>query len=410
MRWASTRPHDRRHREGAGPDLGAAGPDGPRRRRTGRARRAAHRGPDVRDEPRGHRAPPGDRRAVGRDHLPADRPPSVAHADRAVRGSRRPALAGRAHPGPLRAAARGRARDLLRADPPHRGRRDRPAPVRAGRAAAHPRPAGHGVVAGRAAARLGARGGAARDDGPPRGGRIVVDRRRARAAGASWRACSTATSGCRSATSRSSGSRAGARRSPAIFDVPEFLPLPRAPAAGRPWRTPRAPRPASPARRTWSSRSTTSPGWRRGWACGSAAPLAPVEPRAKAAASARLRPGEKPPLHRGLAARLVARLVVGGGRRDPAAGLVAAARDHAARGAARGAARLGAARRRHRRGRERPRPHLGGRRAGDGPHVQGAAPHRRRPAGRGDRDGRARSGDRSARSAWPPRWSGTARP
>jgi hypothetical protein len=36
-----------------------------------------------------------------------------------------------------------------------------------------------------------------------------------------------------------------------------------------------------------------------------AAPLAPVESRAKAASSARPRPGEKPPLHRGLAARLV---------------------------------------------------------------------------------------------------------
>jgi hypothetical protein len=35
------------------------------------------------------------------------------------------------------------------------------------------------------------------------------------------------------------------------------------------------------------------------------APLEPVEPRAKAAVPARLRPGEKPPLHRGLAARLV---------------------------------------------------------------------------------------------------------
>ena len=35
------------------------------------------------------------------------------------------------------------------------------------------------------------------------------------------------------------------------------------------------------------------------------APLAPVEARTKAAASARPRPGEKPPLHRGLAARLV---------------------------------------------------------------------------------------------------------
>jgi hypothetical protein len=34
-------------------------------------------------------------------------------------------------------------------------------------------------------------------------------------------------------------------------------------------------------------------------------PLEPVEPRAKVAASARPRPGEKPPLHRGLAARLV---------------------------------------------------------------------------------------------------------
>ena len=87
----------------------------------------------------------------------------------------------------------GCARDLLRADLPHRGRRDRPAPVRAGRAAAHPRPAGHGVVAGRAAARLGARGRAARDDGPPGGGRIVVDAAMGSRGSRSWRGCSTAT-------------------------------------------------------------------------------------------------------------------------------------------------------------------------------------------------------------------------
>jgi len=36
-----------------------------------------------------------------------------------------------------------------------------------------------------------------------------------------------------------------------------------------------------------------------------AAPLEPVEPRARTSATARPRPGEKPPLHRGLAARLV---------------------------------------------------------------------------------------------------------
>ena len=80
-------------------------------------------------------------------------------------------------------------------------------------------------------------------------------------------------------------------------------------------------------------------------------------------------PGEKPPLHRGLAARLVrgSSAEVGVVIRPLASSH--AARDHAARGAARGPARLGAARRRHRRGRERPRPHLGGRRAGDGPHA-----------------------------------------
>ncbi len=90
------------------------------------------------------------------------------------------------------------------------------------------------------------------------------------------------------------------------------------------------------------------------------APLAPVEARAKAAASVRTparREAAAPPGAGGATgARLV---VVRGGGRDPAAGVVAAPRDHAARGAARGPAWLGAARRRDRRGRERPCPHVG---------------------------------------------------
>ena len=270
-----------------------------------RGRRAPHRGPDVGDEPRGHRAPAGDRRADGRDDLAADRPPPVADADRAVRGPGRAAVAGRADPGPLRAPARRRARDLLRADLPDRGRRDRPPPVRARRAAAHPRPAGHGLVARRAAARV-------------RSPRTTCSRARTASSwtgrpgpatgsrgSASWRRSTTGSSGCRSATSRSSASRAGARRSPPIFDLPEFLPyLPVirrvsvAYAAGDETGAP-------------GTTNVVKPLYHVAWLASRlglrvVAPLAPVEPTRRRPAAPRLRPGEKPPLHRGLAARLVA--------------------------------------------------------------------------------------------------------
>ena len=113
--------------------------------------RAPHRRPHVGAEPGRRRPPAGGRRAQRRNDQPAHRPPPVADAGRPGRRSGRAAVDRRPDPGPLRPAARGRAGDLHGADLPDGRRRDGPAPVRARGAAAHPRSAGHGLVARRAA-------------------------------------------------------------------------------------------------------------------------------------------------------------------------------------------------------------------------------------------------------------------
>ena len=148
-----------------------------------------------------------------RDDPAADRSPPVADAHRPVRGPGRPAVARGADPGALRAAPRGRARDVHGDDLPHRGRRDGTAPDRARGAAARPRPAGHRVVAGRAAAGPRARPRAARGHRPPRRGRARRGAATGCGASTSSPSCTTSSTGSRSATSRSSGSPAGARRS-----------------------------------------------------------------------------------------------------------------------------------------------------------------------------------------------------
>ena len=142
-----------------------------------------------------------------------DRAPSVADPDRVAGRSRRSVLARRPDPGPLRPAPRERAGDLRRDDLPDVRRRVRPPSRRDRRPAPHPRPAGHGLVARRAAVRDGARQRRLRDGRPARRRRLDVARRRASTSSASWRR-SRSAGRSRSPTSRWSASRAGARRSP----------------------------------------------------------------------------------------------------------------------------------------------------------------------------------------------------
>ena len=307
-----------------------------------------------------------------RDHLPAHRPPPVADARRPVRGSRRPAVARRAHPGPLRAPARRRARDVLRADLPDRRRRDRPAPVRARRPAADPRPAGDGLVARRAAAGLAPGARPARGHGPAGGRRVGVVRRRpgplrqlaelfdafdrlsirdfALVRQSRWR--EAIADGLRRSRSSCPSSRPCAgSRSPTRLTTRRARRVDQHRQAAVPRRVAGVAA-RDPGRSRW--RRSSRGGARR--------------------RAARLRPGEKPPLHRGLAGRLArvgpaeVAVVI-----RPLASPMPAGHD-AARGDPRRAAGIRAPRGRHRRGRERPRPHLARRHRDDGPHVQGAAP------------------------------------
>ena len=120
----------------------------------GGGRRGAPRGrPDERDEPRRRGSPARDRRARRRDHPAAHRQAPVAHAHPHLGRPGEPLLARRPDPGLLRAAAGRRGGDVRRADLHHRRRRGRAAPRGDRRAAAHPRPAGDPVVAGRTAVR-----------------------------------------------------------------------------------------------------------------------------------------------------------------------------------------------------------------------------------------------------------------
>ena len=227
MRWLSTGPDDRRHREGAGPDLGAAEPAWSTPTGSeGERRRAAHRGADVGDEPRRRRAPAGDRRA--------ERP----------RRSRR--LTGR-HPsrtlivlsadpdGPPWLDARIQAHCVLpRADAPETcseqifltagGETGRHLSALVAPLLIHDLPVtvwwpGEPPLAvGARAATCSRRRTASWSTRRP-GPATALARLRQLA-----RPVRPTSSGCRSATSRSSGSRAGARRSRPIFDIPEFLP------------------------------------------------------------------------------------------------------------------------------------------------------------------------------------------
>ncbi len=155
----------------------------------------------------------GERAAATIQRL--DRPAPVADADLSPADPDGPSLARRPDPGALRPAASRRAGDVRRDHLPHRRRRRRPPPRRARRAAADPRPAGHGLVAGRAAVR--------RRPGPASSStmadRLVVDGSSLVAATGSSACAQLAAAAamdrsCRSATSRSSASRAGGRRSP----------------------------------------------------------------------------------------------------------------------------------------------------------------------------------------------------
>ena len=296
LRWLSHATHDRRHREGAGPDLGPARPGGRRRRR---AARPPGRGAHQRDEPGGGRPAARGGRARGRDDQPADRPPPEPDDDRAVRGPGRPALAGRADPGPLRAAAGGRAGDLLRADLPDRRRRDRAPPDRARRAAAHPRPAGDDLVARGAVAGLGAdgrRAGASRTAWwwTARAGRATA-----------WRASASSRASTISTARIAIRDFALVRQSrwreaiATVFDLPDFLPY------------------LAHVRRiavTYATHDETgAPGttnvvkplYHAAWLASRlgmrvVTPLAPVGAKGRGGApGGRLRPGEKAPLHRG---------------------------------------------------------------------------------------------------------------
>ena len=175
--------------------------------------RPAHRGPDQRDEPHRHRAPPRARRALRGDDAGADRPAPVAHGRHRVGRSRRAVLGGRPGRGALRPAAGRRARDVRRDDPPDRRRRGGPASRRDRDPAHRPRPAGLDLVAGRTAVPGDARPRPVRARGPAHRRRVDVEWRRPGAADARWPSCSRRP-GWPSATSPCCGRLAGGRPSP----------------------------------------------------------------------------------------------------------------------------------------------------------------------------------------------------
>ena len=277
-------------------------------------------------------------------------------------------------------------------------------------AAAHPRPAGHGLVAGRAAARRAGRRATCSRRRPPGRRRLDLDRRRPRPARASWPhladdgAARRQRLRARPPVALAGGDRLDLRR-PGVPAVPALAPPDRGDL-----RDARRDRDA-PDRPTWSSRSTTSPGWPRGWACTSSSRWPRSPGRGPAPGRARGRAPPAPARPPGAACgdavgrRAEVAVVV-----RPVASPMPAGHDAAGR-AARRTPRLRAPGRRHRRGRDRPRPGLAGRRRGARAALQGAAPDRGGPAGRGDRGRAARPGrGRRApggggprRAAWEPR-------
>ena len=207
---------DRGDRARAGPDLGRAQPRDRRRRRGRRGRRPGGRHIAARTSVMNlvvvARQPElGERSAETISRLTGRHP------------SRTLIIQGADPDGPPWIDARiqahcvmpraGRARDVHGADLPDGRRRDRSAPVRPRRAAADPRPARHRLVARRA--RSCSRSPCATCSARPTASSSMRRAGRATAwiAWSSWAACTTTSTGCRSATSPSSGSRAGARRS-----------------------------------------------------------------------------------------------------------------------------------------------------------------------------------------------------
>ena len=148
---------------------------------TATRRRPPHRGADERDEPRRRRraGPRSASACAATIQRLTGRHPSRT-LDRPAGGPRRPVVARRPDPGATASAARGRARDLRRDDLPDLRRRDRPPPRRDRGAAAHPRPAGHRLVAGRAAVRPEPARDLLEMRRPARRRRLALARRRAR--------------------------------------------------------------------------------------------------------------------------------------------------------------------------------------------------------------------------------------
>ena len=179
----------------------------------------------------------------------ADRPAPVADDRHPVGRSGRTVVAGRPHRGALRHAPAGRAGDLRRDHQRHLRRRIGAPPGGDRDAADHPRPAGDGLVAGRAAADQRGRAGTAGRRRSPRRRRFDLERRRPRPTARDGR-CSRRRRGWRSATSRSSASRAGGRPSPRSSTIPSSC---RTSARCDASRSPTRPttRPARPARPTW---------------------------------------------------------------------------------------------------------------------------------------------------------------
>ena len=286
---------------------------------------------------------------------------------------------------------RGRAGDLRRDDPRDLRRRVGPAPRGDRHAADRPRPAGHGLVAGRAAARRAAgRARAPRRRGSPRRRRLDVERRRPGRGCARWPQLvgddptrrQRLRAGPPVALAR--GHRLDLRRSG----------LPAVPALAAPdrgdLRDPRRDRRARVDQPGQAGLPRRLAGVAAA-ACPSREPLAPVAGHGPAPAGARAgRRGQADDEPRA-GGDAVGRSRRGRGRR-PAGRLADAAGHDAAGRAPRRASRVGAAGRRHRRGRDRPRPRLAGRRRGAGAPLPGPAADRGGPAGRGDRDRPARSG------------------
>ena len=290
--------------------------------------------------------------------------------------------------GELRDATRGRTGDLCRDDPRHGRRRGGTPPDRDRDTADHPRPAGHGVVARRAAA--GRAGADLLGRGPADRRRLDVERR--------WpdrlREMAAVPETTRLAISDFALVRQSRWREAiaSIFDDPDFLPYLR---SLRRIAVTYATHDETGRRATNLVKPIYHVGWlasRLGLESSSASPRSAGHPSRSPRPRARAKPDTA------AASRRRCRTGVRGRRRRPAGRVADAARDDAAGGAARRAARIRAACRRDRRSGDRPRPGLAGRRRSARPGVPRAATDRSGPAGRSHRVRATGSGRRSARS------------